>query len=452
MKRIMSSISTKLALIVMSSFIIMIICITGVTIYVYRMDSIKDFSKQAMDISNALAVSIDGDEYKNLIETQEKNEYWTKLLNMFSNTKQQTGFNYIYAIDTAPSGIFRYVVEGYIDSDDMSEIYDLGEVANSEDFDDGVEITLVEKVPMVSDIYIYDGEKTITGYAPIFDSSNNIVGIVGADVSLKTITSEVIKFASITGAIGGCVAILFLILIYYYIKQHVGKPIAGLANSASEIAEGNLNINMIKVRRRKHKDEIAILADSFTKFTSTITDITNEINILSDKHEEGDLEYFIDSEKYKGAYAEVAISANTSIKSYIDLTYDMLSAIEKLAEGDFSYDMKQYKGKRSNINAGMSSLKQTFDSIATDIKTLVDSGRNGNLTTRIKSDTYLGVWKDIIHSLNKLMATIAAPITEAVVALDAISYGNFDNRINNEYNGDFNKIALSLNYTSETIS
>ncbi|MDR0957942.1 MAG: methyl-accepting chemotaxis protein, partial [Clostridiales bacterium] len=85
-------------------------------------------------------------------------------------------------------------------------------------------------------------------------------------------------------------------------------------------------------------------------------------------------------------------------------------------------------------------------------KTLVDSGRNGNLTTRIESDTYLGVWKDIIHSLNELMAAFAAPITEALISLDEISYGNFDNRIDNEYNGDFNKIALSLNSTSETIS
>ncbi len=118
--------------------------------------------------------------------------------------------------------------------------------------------------------------------------------------------------------------------------EHLNKNIVG---SIKKISEGDLDFEIVK---RDAKDEFAI---AITKITETLKELKNESNLLVIAYTEGETNYRIDTNKFKGAYKEIVEETNKTINEIIMVVRDGYAIMQKLTEGDLTARMeKEYKG------------------------------------------------------------------------------------------------------------
>ncbi|MHB8626605.1 MAG: HAMP domain-containing protein [Aggregatilineales bacterium] len=101
-----------------------------------------------------------------------------------------------------------------------------------------------------------------TAYAPIYDSTGQIVAAMGMDFEAKKVyeVQDAIKNA-IVPAFGLTYATLFLMVLL--ISRVITNPVAKLTQIARRIGEGDYNQNLSNLSNVRLRDEISVLAEVF---------------------------------------------------------------------------------------------------------------------------------------------------------------------------------------------
>jgi methyl-accepting chemotaxis protein len=84
--------------------------------------------------------------------------------------------------------------------------------------------------------------------------------------------------------------------------------------------------------------------------------------------------------------------------------------------------------------------------------TLIQKVRDGELDSRGNSETFKGIWQDLIVGINKLIDAFVAPINLTAQYIDRIAKGDIPEKITEEYKGDFNRIKDNLNQCIDAVN
>jgi len=107
----------------------------------------------------------------------------------------------------------------------------------------------------------------IVGYKPIFDSKNNIIGLISSQSVYKQneISEELTE--TLTFILGiYFIAIVILLVVVTFLTDRISKPILRLQYATEKISQGNSNVEL-KIDR---KDEIGNLVKSFNKMAKEL--------------------------------------------------------------------------------------------------------------------------------------------------------------------------------------
>ncbi len=242
--------------------------------------------------------------------------------------------------------------------------------------------------------------------------------------------------------------ILILILVSMAITKAIVKPINEIVDIATNLAEGNMNVNV----RVDSTDEIGILSSKFKQVIDTFKNIIQEMETMSKEHDQGNMDYAIHASKFKGSYKEVTEGVNNMISSYTGTIGEILVCLEGFGNGDFNVSMRELPGKKAEITTSVKHVKENLNDISSNINFLVKKASEGSLSEQVDISKFKGEWKSILTSLNSLMMVIAEPIKECSEVLLSMSKGNLSNKMNGNYKGDFNIIKSSMNKTTEAVS
>ncbi len=231
------------------------------------------------------------------------------------------------------------------------------------------------------------------------------------------------------------------------LSRNIRKPIEKLTGIAKQASEGDLNIQL----RSNNTDEIGILYNSLADMTETFESILNDIKMLSENLEKGNLSYKINSQKYKGVFKEATNAINETISGLITDTNSIVSAFAEIGNGNFNFKIKELPGDKSIAVKSVKDVLNSVKSVSQEINNLIVAANDGNLDYKIDTSSYKGEWNNTTESLNLFVKNVVIPIRETQNALEQFAQGNFNHRITNEYKGEFNRIKQVVNFTAETI-
>lgn len=117
-----------------------------------------------------------------------------------------------------------------------------------------------------------DGEKVITGYAPIFDDQGHISGLMAADINISMIDNKFHDSLYLIILCAGC-TILIVVATLFVIANKISRPVARLNNSALAIAAGQYG-ESIQVKGPK---EIAELANTLNTMSECLHENINRL-------------------------------------------------------------------------------------------------------------------------------------------------------------------------------
>jgi methyl-accepting chemotaxis protein len=244
------------------------------------------------------------------------------------------------------------------------------------------------------------------------------------------------------------IVVLMALTLALIIASVIQKPVRMLVDVADNVAKGQLNVNIDS----SGKDEMGILARSFQSVVQTVNKIMTDIHEMYKHHDDGEIRYRIDASGYQGAYKEVAAGINDTVHSYGEMLDDVFGALGSYGNGDFSYNMKQYKGEKGQANIAMTTFRETIHKIIEEIESVAKAGAEGKLATRADVNAYQGEWKNIMLGLNNVLEAVIVPINEVQNVLEEMSRGNFNTTVTGAYKGAFAEIKAAMNNTISTIS
>ncbi len=259
---------------------------------------------------------------------------------------------------------------------------------------------------------------------------------------LKNMQSKTIMLASLT-----ILCILFSIVFGVSLANSIRKPIEKIKQAAQKVLKGDLNIDI----RTNDRNELGELSNTIANMSGTIQCIIDDINTLSEKLEEGDTSYRINTNKYSGAFKDATYAINLATNGLVEDALYVAKTIKEIEQGNFNSHIKELAGDKAVSTNALKNIQLTLKDVSNEIHGLINAAIEGDLSYHLDSSKYNGEWKATIDGLETFGEIIAMPIRDMQEAFMSFSKGNFTFRITNQYKGDFDEIKQTVNYTAETI-
>ncbi|MDL2248848.1 methyl-accepting chemotaxis protein [Tyzzerella sp. OttesenSCG-928-J15] len=238
----------------------------------------------------------------------------------------------------------------------------------------------------------------------------------------------------------------------YLIVRNSLKKLPVLSETAEMIVSGNINDIHIETNQGNTKNEIDLLMNSFARLQSVFKNLIGDLNHMAHTHNEGDIEYFMETEGYEGEYKELIESVNKMAAGYIDDTVKAMSVFSEIVGGNFNADMRMLPGKKVIINETIRDLRTNIKKISGEVDSMIHNIIAGRLDEKINTEEYSGGWADIMNGLNDVIEAVEAPIMEVSEVITKLSQGNFSDRVTGDYQGEFLDIKTAVNDTIDAVS
>ena len=253
----------------------------GVQVFI---QTLTDFGMRAESYATTIASRLDGDQIRRYVETGQKDDRYDLINNTFETTVSMLDVELLYVVvPTEDDLIFIWHV--------------LGETAETVEIDESKDYEFLQHVPYQSEeqkarmMDVIEGKETVmtvnemspyvdyealvSTMAPVFDSEENKVAVLGVDIGIVGLLFSITM--TVIGVLKSLFIILLVGLVIYYIvfRITVIRPIIALKKATVDLVN-NLDSDKpfsVKVRTR---DEIEILANSFGEMDRKLREYIKE--------------------------------------------------------------------------------------------------------------------------------------------------------------------------------
>lgn len=440
------TIGTKIIILLILSIIISSLSIGIFSYLSYKDNSLKINGEKALSIAHSIASSIDGDQFVRYHKTGTVDAYYNQVKGMMSEIKQRNDLTYVYSIVDNGSD-YKYIVSGYSQGEDQTTWGYLGYTDSKDIFAAETALVFEDGTGRYTEPQDY-GEGyglLVSGFAPIYNSSGDVVGLVGIDLSVSETIAEVNKIIPVIALMILVTSAILFALAFLYVNRSISTPIREIAGQSELLKIGDTDVH-VPDKYLKRKDEIGLLGNAFVGLASNI----KEQAVLGEEIAAGNLSVEITPKSSKDI---MAISLNSVINTLRALVKEAEDLSASTIEGSLENrgNAEQFEGGYREIIEG---FNRTLDAVIAPLKTsaeCIERISRGDIP-EASSDEAKGDYEKIRNSFNLCIASINKLIADANMLSQAALAGDFETRADTEqHEGDFRKIIEGVNATLDTI-
>ncbi len=240
----------------------------------------------------------------------------------------------------------------------------------------------------------------ITLYQPLLDGKGEVIGILYAGIPRNEVVALIDQIFGnsilwISMAMIGlilCIAAVIAIVVWKSLS-----PMKQIVHGVQELGRGHVS-NRLNINR---KDEIGILA--------TATDqLANDL------------------QKY------------------------VVKGMQQISEGNIDIETPMIDEK-DEIGPAIKTMVETLGKLVREMNALTRSATEGELEIRGNERDFKGVYRDIVHGVNRTLDAVLGPINEASEVLAQMADKDMTVRVKGDYKGDHARITESLNLAVENL-
>ena len=236
--------------------------------------------------------------------------------------------------------------------------------------------------------------------------------------------------------------------LFYGFSRNTRQSLHEIEAAAGLLARGQFP-DRVRVHRR---DELRGIADSLESAIGTLRAFEQAQRALFEAHNAGQISQRLDTEAFDGAFGVMADEINTLVGSHIAVKMRVIEIVSHYAQGDLSQDIERYPGEKARVHEAVDAVKAGMLAVNAEIKALVDAAVAGDFSRRGDAQRFAYVYRELVESLNALMATADGGLSEVGALLSAIAGGDLNRRIETELPGQFGRLAGDANRTAERLT
>lgn len=237
-------------------------------------------------------------------------------------------------------------------------------------------------------------------------------------------------------------AILISLISALKLGNSLSKRIKGIVYNLSSLTSGDFK----KLVDVPGNDEIGKLSQDLNSIVYTIMQSIDDVNTVVQQKNDGFISVELDASNYKGAYKEMMNTINEGFQVTANDNLALISVIEAFAKGDFDVDFPELPNDKQRVNVAIEELRKNLKGISGTIHYFINEASRGNLHLDIHSDRYEGDWHKLATGLDDLLKCIIKPFNDIKYALEEFSNGNTSIQMPNDSSGEYKVISDSFNY------
>lgn len=176
------------------------------------------------------------------------------------------------------------------------------------------------------------------------------------------------------------------------------------------------------------------------------SDIADRLQELIEAAAGGILDTRADVDEFEGNYQMIVRSINSLMDIFVGAIYSSIELVERISKGDIPEKITdEYNGDFNKIKDGINGCIDAVGALLEDARMLVDAATEGRLDVRADAERHQGDYQKVIQGFNDTLDAVIGPLNMAASYIDRISNGDIPEKIEDEYNGDFNEIRNNLN-------
>ncbi len=226
----------------------------------------------------------------------------------------------------------------------------------------------------------------------------------------------------------------------------IEKPMDMAADYIDKLARGEVPAKITN----NYKGDFDTLKNNLNTLVDNFNSFVGELNHMSTQNSLGDIDVYINANKFDGVYKLISTGVNNMVKGNVAINKKAFACIAEFANGNFNAELEKFPGKKVYINESVEELRRNLLKFNTELINLIFAAKKGKLDQRANEDVFEGDWKQLAYGVNKTIDSIVNPLNFAADYIDKISKGEMPPIITDSYKGDFNKIKQSLNLLIET--
>ncbi|NUS39006.1 MAG: HAMP domain-containing protein [Lysobacter sp.] len=200
------------------------------------------------------------------------------------------------------------------------------------------------------------------------------------------------------------------------------------------------------------QDELRGIANSLERAVKTLRKFEEAQRALFEAHQAGQISDRLDAASFDGAFGVMADEINTLVASHIAVKMRVIEVVSEYAQGDLSQDIERMPGEKARITEAVDAVKAGMLAVNAETKALVDAAVAGDFSRRGDAQRFRFVYRDLIDSLNTLMATADGGLGEVGALLSAVADGDLNRRVEVDLPGQFGRLAGDANRTVDQLT
>ena len=147
---------------------------------------------------------------------------------------------------------------------------------------------------------------------------------------------------------------------------------------------------------------------------------------------------------------EIGVLANATDQLADDLQRYIVKGMQEISEGNINIETPIID-ERDEVGPALKIMVENLSKLVKEMNILTESAAEGKLKVRGNEQDFNGVYKDIVHGVNKTMDAMMVPLAEASNALINVANKDMTARVKGDYKGDHARIKESFNMAVENL-
>ncbi|NBC36411.1 methyl-accepting chemotaxis protein, partial [Novosphingobium sp. FSY-8] len=165
------------------------------------------------------------------------------------------------------------------------------------------------------------------------------------------------------------------------------------------------------------------LLDSATRPVNTMAE---QVRIMSDQHDKGDIDVVMPPHLFQGAYAVMAQDINDMVAGHIAVKKKAMACVKAFGEGDFDAPLEQFPGKKAFINDTIETLRANLRGLISELNYMSAEHDKGDIDVAVRADKFKGDFATVAQGINDMVAGHIAVKKKAMACVKAFGEGDFD--------------------------
>jgi len=140
-----------------------------------------------------------------------------------------------------------------------------------------------------------------------------------------------------------------------------------------------------------------------------------------------------------------------AFRAMIAYVQRIAAAAEALGRGDLSVQIEP-QSERDVLAKSFAGAVENLREMLAETRRLIEAAGAGQLKARGDASRFQGAFGEMVAEMNSLMDAVVGPMTAAAACVDRISKGDIPPRIDDEWEGDFDALKVSLNTCIDAIN